>query len=174
MDLRELLARLEASGFSDFSGAHLSATVPVSDRLLSEIAGSYMPQPSAVRDLELLALAGDRFRIRARLAAATFLPPVGTTVSIVQQPQFPARPTLVLQLGAGGAMLSRIGGVMGFLRSVPPGVRVEGETIVVDVAELLARRGYLRLLPLIERLNITTEPGRVVVVLAARVPSPPA
>lgn len=173
MDIRDLIARLASSGFADLGGAELSATVPVSDRFLTELARSFLPPAAAVRDVEVVALSGDRLRVRGRLAAASFLPPVGLTASIAQQPLFPARPTLVLQLGSGGAMLSRIGGALGFLRDLPPGVQLDGELLAIDLAEMLARQGQLRLLPLVERLQVTTQEGKLVVHFVARIPQTP-
>jgi hypothetical protein len=107
------------------------------------------------------------------MGAGSFLPPIGLTLLIAQQPEFPARPTLVLRLGSGGAILSRLGGLLGFLRPLPAGVRVQDDLVAIDLAELLARQGHAALTPLIERLQITTEEGRVIVSLAARVhPTP--
>jgi hypothetical protein len=173
MDVREFFRRLESSGFAGLAGAQVSAVIPLSEGLLNEILAEYKPPGPASGGVRIAALSGNRLRVSARMGAGSFLPPIGLTLLIAQQPEFPARPTLVLRLGSGGAILSRLGGLLGFLRSLPAGVRVQDDLVAIDLAELLARQGHAALTPLIERLQITTEEGRVIVSLAARVhPAP--
>ena len=62
--------RQRASGFEDLRGADVSATVPVSERLLNEIVQEAMPPSAPVRDIHITPQAGDRFLVRARLGAS--------------------------------------------------------------------------------------------------------
>ena len=53
--------------------------------------------------------------------------------------------------------------------SLPRGVRLEGEHLFVDVRQLIEHAGYGDLVPLIERLHVATDEGRLIVEVDARV-----
>lgn len=163
-----LLTRLRAGRFSDFRGARADITLPMADRLLNELIAAAIPPGAPVRDVELTSRDGNRIRVRFKVAAAAFLPPLNVTLLIEQQPRLPESPTLVLKLEAGG-LLSMAGSALRFLDALPPGLRVVGDRIHVDLASLLAARGLGELLDYAEAVEVTTVPGAVVVAVRAGV-----
>jgi len=91
-----------------------------------------------------------------------FVPALTVDVTIERQPEFPASPILVLHwalLGAVGALASRF--LKGFDR-LPPGIRLEGEFVVLDLPVLAAGSPAAAVLPHVRSLQIHTVQGRLV------------
>jgi hypothetical protein len=167
--LAALFTRQRERGFSDFAGAHAAVTLPISDRLLNEALIAALPSSAPVTDLELTSRAGNRIAVRFRIGGASFLPPLKLTLVIERQPELPHSPVLVLRMEMGG-LLSLAGPALRFLDALPPGVRVEHDRIIVDLAMLLAQRGLGELLEYAEEVQVTTTDGSLLVNLRARVP----
>jgi len=166
--LAALLTRQRQRQFSDFAGAHAVVTLPVSDRLLNEALTEALPPSAPVRDLQLATLAGNRIRVRFKVGSATFLPAINLTLVIERQPELPRSPVLVLRMEMGG-LLSLAGPALRFLDALPPGVRVDHDRILVDLARLLAEHGLAELLEFAEDLQVTTTDGSLVVGIRASV-----
>ncbi len=162
--------RLQAGGFEDLRGADVSATVPISERLLNELIRESLPSSAPVRDLHVAPQAGDRFAVRARLGASSLIPPLKLTVVIQRQPDLPSSPALVLKLEMG-ALTAFAGPALRFLDALPPGIRFDGDRIHVDIAQLLEQRGLGQYLEFIRRLEVHTTEGAVVATLRGAVPS---
>jgi hypothetical protein len=163
-----LLRRQQASGFDDVRGAEASVTVPVSERLLNEAITDAMPPSAPVRDLSVKPIAGDRFAVRARIGSSAFLPAFNVTLTIHQQPAFPASPVLVLTM-EGSGLLSFAGPALRFLDALPPGIRVDHDRILVDLATLLEARGLGGYLQYVDDLRINTVEGAVLVSFRASI-----
>jgi hypothetical protein len=168
--LLELLREQQQTGFRDVAGAHASVTLPVSDRLVSRLVADAIPPGAPVRELDLRASAGNRFSVRVRLARPAFLPPITIHLQIIGQPQFPANPVLQLRLLSSG-LLSFAGAAMRFLDALPPGIRIDGDVISVNVRTLAERRGFGAYLDFVRDLQIATEEGRFIVSLGCGVPT---
>jgi hypothetical protein len=104
--------------------------------------------------------------LRSRL-----VPPLAVHLQIQQQPVFPDLPVLVLRWsmrGFGG--LARLASpVLALFDVLPPGVRIDGDLIGVDLAAMLRAQGLGELLPHIVEVRFATKAGRVIVMLEARV-----
>jgi hypothetical protein len=157
--LVQILERLRASRFAAIQGARVSLSIPVSEALLNELIAAVMPPSAPVRDLHVRPQAGNRLAVRGRASRLDFLPPVTISLQIEQQPQLPDRPLVVRILSLPG-LLSVAGSLLS-PGSLPPGVRLERERVLVDVRQLLERQGLGEVVPLIERLNVSSEDGRL-------------
>lgn len=164
--LLRLFEQQQASGFADLRGTRADLTVPIGDRLLNQIITEALPPSAPVRDLKVRSRADDRITVRFKLGAASFLPPIKLTLVIERQPALPASPVLVLRLETGG-LLSVAGPALRFLDALPPGIRVDGDRIHVDLAVLLAERGLAPLLEHAEQIQVTTIEGALVVAIRA-------
>jgi hypothetical protein len=173
LDVSQIIAQLQASGFQDVAGSRVSARVPVSGALLNQIiADALRGTSSPVRSVLVRPLAGERFEVAVTTSIA-FVPTLTAHVMVEQQPRFPASPFLVLRwsfLGLG-AIVSRF---VGFLESrMPPGVRLDGDRVVIDVAAIARRFGpaggvdWVRYLTLLE---LHTVDDRVVIDIEMAVP----
>jgi len=163
-----LLERQLASGFPDIAGAEGSVTLPVSDRLLNELISEGLPADGPVRELQVRARADSTFAVRVKVGSSSLLPSINLRVVIERQPELPSAPVLTLRLEMGGLM-AFAGPALRFLDKLPPGIRLDGELLHVDIAKLLAQRGFDYLLEFLDQLRITTVEGATVVALRVRV-----
>ena len=163
--LVRIFEQLRASRFADLAGARVSASIPVSERLLNELVASAIPPSVPVRDVTIQPRRGDRFSVRARLARVDFLPPINITVAIERQPELPDSP-LVLRLTAFPGLI--IGAAFPIASKLPPGIRMDKDRVLVDLKTLAESQGYADLLTLVEKVRLTTDEGRLIVELEAR------
>jgi hypothetical protein len=166
--LETLLSRLRATGFSDLRGAHADVTLPISDRLLSELIAGALPASAPVRDVQLTSKPGNRIAVRFKVVAASFLPAIKISLVIEGQPELPASPILVLKLELGG-LLALAGSATRFLSALPAGIHIVDDRIYVNLATLLAERGLAELLEYAEQVRVTTADAAVVVHIRGRV-----
>jgi hypothetical protein len=167
-DLADILLHQEAAGFPGIAGAHVAAFIPVSASLLNEVLARALPSSAPVSDVHIEPQAGNALRVHLRIARAPIIPPLTITLLIERQPQLPDSPVLVLRLASSGlTVLARAANR--FLEALPPGVRMENDLILVDIAELLRQRGALIWLQYVRELEITTAPGAVLLSVRASV-----
>ena len=160
--LLELLHQQRASGYADVAGAHASATIPLSDRLVTAFVQEQLPPSVPVRELEIRAHARNRFSVRVRLTRPALMPPISLNLSIEEQPQLPHKPFIVLRMASGGGLFSLAGSALRFLNLLPPGIHLDGDRIDVDLRALLEQRGMGEVLEFVEHLEILAEEGRFV------------
>jgi hypothetical protein len=157
--LSAILERLRDSRLAEVKGARASLSIPVRESLLNELIAAALPPSGAIRDLHVRPQAGNRLAVRGRASRLDFLPPVTISLQIEQQPQLPDTPLVVRILSLPG-LLSVAGSLLS-PSSLPPGIRLERERVLVDVRQLLERKGLGEVVPLIERLNVSSEEGRL-------------
>ena len=155
--LLAILEQLRASRFAELQGTHASLSIPIPERLLNELITTMMPPSAPVRDLHVRPQAGNRLAVRARAARLDFLPPVTISLRIEQQPQLPDTPLVIRILSLPG-LLSMASSLLS-PASLPAGVRLERDRLVIDVRQLLELKGVGDIVPLIERLHVTSEEG---------------
>ena len=165
--LVRIFEQLRASRFADLAGARVSASIPVSERLLNELVVSAIPPSVPVRDVTIQPRRGDRFSVRARLARIDFLPPITITVAIERQPELPDSP-LVLRLTSFPGLITMIGAAFPIASKLPPGIRMDKDRVLVDLKTLAESHGYADLLTLVEKVRLTTDEGKLIVALEAR------
>jgi hypothetical protein len=169
VDFFTLFAEQERDGFRDLAGSEGQWALRVSERLLNTIVTEQLRGAGAVRELNIRPRAGDRFGVRLVLAKPSFLPPISLEVLIEKQPTLPDDPVLGLTLSGLGGLVRFAGPAASFLNVLPPGVRMEGEHVLVDLRAALASHGLAVVLDYVEEIRVTTEDGRVVVSCKARV-----
>lgn len=157
--MARLFAEQEQRGFPDLAGSDGQGRIRVSARLLNEIITEQLRGSAAVRELHVVPHADNRFAVRV-VTTKAFLPPISLQVAIDKQPSLPGDPVLGLTLSGLGGLLRFAGG---FLTSLPPGVRMEGERVFIDLRAALAARGLASVLNYVKEVRLTTEEGRVVV-----------
>jgi len=170
----EILLNQRAAGFPGFTGTHVAAFIPISASLLNELIAQALPPSAPVSELQIDPQPGNVLRLRLRIARAPVIPPLTITLLIERQAQFPDSPVLVLRLASSGlTVLARA--AFRLLEALPPGLRMENDLVLVDIAELLRRRGAIEWLQYVRELEITTAPGAVLVSIRASVkgPQPP-
>jgi hypothetical protein len=164
MDARisELLERLRRSRFEDLRGSQASARIPIAERLLNEVVTTSLPPGGAVREVRVRPRAGNRIDVQVKLARPAFLPALNLTATIERQPDLPQSPELVLRLSSLPGVMSFAGGAAAFFNVLPPGVRMDGDRVAIDIAELARRQGQADAFGFVRRLNVSTTDGAVV------------
>jgi hypothetical protein len=169
IDLLKLFLEQQASGFPDVAGARASVTLPVSDRLVTRLAAQSLPPSAPISEIDLRAGNANRLSVRVRLTRPALLPPITVNLAIDRQPVLPSNPVLILRLLSTG-LLSFAGAAARFFNVLPPGIRMDGELIFIDLRTLLEQRGLGAHLNYLEHLEVTTEEGRFIVSVRGRVP----
>lgn len=169
MDFLKLFAGQERTGFPDLAGSEGQGAIRLSERLLNAIITEQVSGSASIRELHVSPRAGDRLGVRLKLAKPSFLPPITLEVIIDKQPSLPDDPVLALTLSGLGGLLRFAGPAAGFLNALPPGVRMEGERVFVDIRAVLAPHGLTTLLDDVQEVRVTTEEGRLVVSFNVRV-----
>jgi len=161
-----LLREQQAAGFPDLRGAEGWVRIPVSDAFISRLIRSRVP-PHIVADLDLSAEPGNQFVVALRLARARFLPALRIRFLIEAQPVLPESPVLILRLASQG-WAALAGPALRLLQALPPGIRLDGDRVAVDLAVLLARAGAPDLVRHLAAIEVTTAAGRVTFACRAR------
>ncbi len=169
IDVQKILRDLQESQYREVAGARASVTLPVSDRLVSRLIAESLPATAPLREVDVRASAGNRFSVRVRLTRPVLLPPITVNLAIEQQPQLPERPILVIRLLSTG-ILSFAGMAMRFLNVLPPGIRMDGDLVFIDLRTLLEQQGLAAHLNHLEAAAVTTDEGRFVVELRGGIP----
>jgi hypothetical protein len=156
----DLLREQQSTRFADLAGAHTVFTIPVSERLLNRIVADRLPRSAPVSELQLHPEDGNHVTISVKLSKFAFLPAVRVRFAIERQPDLPASPVLVLRIEGKAALA---GPALGFLNVLPPGVRLENDRLLVDLAALLAQYGASEVLLYLTAIEVTTVAGRVIV-----------
>jgi hypothetical protein len=156
-----LLRQQQRDGFPDLAGSEVSATIPITDRLVGWLIAQRLPATAPIRELSIVAHRGNELTVRVRLAKPAILPPIQIRLAIEQQPELPASPFLVLGVVSQGVAILALN-TLRFTDLLPPGVRFDGRRFIIDVRTLLERHAADLWSYLLD-LAITIEDGRVVV-----------
>ena len=161
-DLLAILRSLQATQFRDLAGSQVSARVPVSERLINEVVALTLPTNVPIREARVHPEPGDRFSLRVTPRSA-FLPALTIKLTIERQPELPGSPVLVLRMATLGGLVGLASTIFPIAKMLPPGVRMEGDLIHVDLPALAAERGLADVFQYVRQLRVTTEDGRVIV-----------
>jgi hypothetical protein len=168
--LQQIVSQQQAVGFAGLAGSELGATIRLSDPLLNQLIAAFLPADGPLRSVTVRSHAGNRMDVSLAIARLSFLPPIPVTLAVERQPAFPDDPVLVFRVaGLAGGMMHVAGPLVGRVGALPPGVRLEGERLLVDLRVVAQQAGQAALLSSVQQLAVATEEGRVVAAIAARV-----
>jgi hypothetical protein len=164
----DLLRRQWQTGLPDFAGSEATLTIPISDRLLTQIIAANLPPGALVREVQLRAEDGERIGLKVTLARPSFLPAIPIALVIHEQPDLPDHAILTLRISQSAALVSMAERALKHV-SLPAGVTIAGDRIHVDIQTLLAARNLETVLSHVTDLYVHTREGAVVVIVHARV-----
>jgi hypothetical protein len=148
----------------DIAGTTLTGEIPLSDALVNRLIAERLANHPQVSSVRVQAEEGDRVAVlvtpRSRL-----MPPVKISALVERQPEFPGAPVLRLHwtMPALGPLAMLAAPALAFFKALPPGIRVEGDRLFVDVRQLLESRGLGEVVGMIRRADIHTRRGGFVV-----------
>src|SRR2546421_1351633 len=156
LNAADLIAQLQRTAFRDVAGSKVSARIPVSRTLLNDLVAQSLPPTAPIRRIDVVPRPDDCFDAVVT-TAWRLVPPLTIGVRIERQPEFPSSPTLVLRwsLAAGlDAIISQFVGALG--KWLPPGVRLEGDRVLLDIRTLAAGTAIADALPYASALALHT------------------
>jgi len=167
-DLSQLVERLRASGFRDLAGTRIAARIPIAEALLNELIAGWLPESGPIKQLTLHPQPNDRLGLRLKLARPEVFPPITATLVIERQPELPYKPLLAVRLSGLPALMAMAGpSLLGSM--LPPGMRLDGGLLTIELEALLAKHGQGDLLAYLDRLRVNSEAGRLVLEVDAKV-----
>jgi hypothetical protein len=170
MNVGERVRALLGIDLPELGGASLGGEIPLSNALVNrlverQLAGRQLP----VTGVRVEAHDGQQLTI-ALTPRARFVPSITIAARIDQQPEFPHEPVLGLRWSIPGTgPLAAIAGPIIASFRLPPGIRIVGDRVLVDVRELLQARGLGELLQYVAGLRVGTREGAVLVRFELRV-----
>jgi hypothetical protein len=168
LDFAQILQQLRSDRFRDITGARVSATVPVSERLINQVIAGTLPRNLPVRQVSLHPEDGNRLSLRL-VPRAALIPALTIRLMIERQPEIPDSPVLVLRMVTLPALLGLAGAAFPLGQVLPPGVRLQGEVILVNLHELARDRGFEEIYSHLRQVRVSAEDGRLVLTLEAAV-----
>jgi hypothetical protein len=174
-DVHKRFRSLAGFDLQELAGGTLAAEIPVPEALANRLIAERLPTANVpIADLRLRALERDAIEAHVTVKGSRMVPVLKIVAQIERQPQ-PHDPVLLLRwsMPAMGPLAMFAGPVLSHFRKLPPGIRMEGERIAVDVRELLASRGMADLLEFLTDLQVHTRAGTFLVRVGVRVPSVP-
>lgn len=157
-----------------FAGAAMAGELPLPNEFVNRLIAERLAGHAQIAALEVRAQEGDTVAVQV-VPRARLLPPMQVLARVEHQPEFPHNPLLVLRwtMPAAGPLAMFAAPVLGYFKALPPGIRMSGDRVAVDVAESLRSRGFDDLLGLVRRLTVHTRPGAFVVKFELGVDGPP-
>lgn len=159
--IEQLMRDVRAGHSPDLAGTRVAGDVAVSDRLVNDIIAQKVRRDGPVGEITVRAEPG-RMRVTAKIARPSFLPPLSFVLTVEAQPVLPASPVLVLRVGMMPGVAALLGTGISFMKILPPGLRLDGDRLFVDIAAVLQDRGYGWLFPYVRSLSVAFEAGRIV------------
>jgi hypothetical protein len=175
--LADQLRRTAGIELQELAGGVLSGEIPLTNAVVNRLAAQQLAKsPGAPVDaVHIEALAGDRVGIVLGLKNVPMLRDLAIEAAIQSQPEFPGRGVMMLRwsLPRLGPLAKFAGNAVSFFKAPPPGLRIDGDRVAVDIPHLLRARGMGELVDLLTRLEIHTRPGAFLITFAARIADVP-
>jgi hypothetical protein len=155
-----LLARVGLSR-ADLDGTAVQGEVPLSNGVVNRLIADQLSRRSTpVASVQVDGGEADSAAILV-VPKARLVPPIRVRIRIEQQPEFPQDPVLRLRwsMPSAGPLALLAGPALALFGTLPPGVRLDGDRLAIDLGELLASRGLGALAGCIRSLRVHTRPG---------------
>lgn len=170
--LRERVRSLLGLELEELQGTRLAGEIPLTDAVVNRViaarlAGAKLPVSAA----HVEALDGNVLRVKI-VPSVRLFPSISAEAHIERQPEFPDYPVLRLRwsIAGAGALARLVAPIIASFKSLPPGIRIEGDVITIDVRELLVARGFGEIIEYVAGLRIETRNGVLLVKFEVSIP----
>jgi hypothetical protein len=166
----DLLDQLRRNRFTDLSGSSAVVDLAIPQALINRaVADALEGSQGRLRGVTITIHPDYRFNLGIQLARS-FVPSIAVEAVIDRQPELPGSPEIVFRWRTVLPGLAALAGsAASFFKALPPGVRMSGDNVFVDVRPLLERAGASDLWPLLSELRFSTRERILDVHLVARV-----
>jgi hypothetical protein len=160
VNIPDLFRERTGLDLGEFGGSTLAGEIPVTEALVNRLLAQKLAQHAQIGSLRVQAQPNDSVAIQV-VPRARLMPPVNITARIERQPEFPANPVLLLRwsMPAAGPLALFAGPMLSYFKAMPPGIRMDGDRVAVDLRELLRSRGLDEVVGFVRKLEVHTRPG---------------
>jgi hypothetical protein len=126
------------------AGARISVEIPISESRLNQWLGDWVRRSSGTFEkVQVHLRSGGEIDVRLTFRHLRLAPAVTIHARIVEQPRLPESPVFALRwsLPGTGRLAAFVGPAIPFFVAPPPGIMVNGDRVMVDVAQLLRQHG---------------------------------
>ena len=154
------------------AGAHVAGEIPLSEALLNRLVAERLRGGAGPLESVEVQVRPGRVLARVRLRKPRLAPAITIAFTIERQPSPPRSMDLVLKwsLPGLGIFAAVAAPLLSYFQSGPRGIRIEGESLVVDLAGLVREQGYGLLLPFLTGLTLATRDAVLVIAFELAVP----
>jgi hypothetical protein len=163
--LRDRLREQLGIEWDDLAGTWLSGELPLTATLVNRLIATRLAGKSApVHAVVVEPLDQNVVDVHVT-PKSRWLPAIRVQALIEQQPELPASPVLRLRwrIPGTGPLALFAGPFIANLKSLPPGVRIDGDLVFVDLSQALAAQGLSEVLQYLRALRVDTRRGVFVV-----------
>lgn len=152
----------------EVAGTSLVGEIPIKETLINRFIARRLAGHPHIASVHVTLLDGDEALVRVE-PRTRLMPSIPIALRIERQPDLPRDPALRLRwsLAGNGPLTLVARAVVGYFKTLPPGIQIDREVIVVDVQALLKERGLDEALQLLHRVAFHTRPGALIVRLQA-------
>jgi hypothetical protein len=160
VNLRDIIRQRTGVELRDVAGSMLTGEIPLSDALVNRMLAERLVHHAQVASVRVQAQQDDTVAIQV-VPRARLMPALNVTARIERQPEFPHHPLLLLRwsMPAAGPLALFAAPVLAYFKAMPPGIRMDGDRVAVDLRELLHSRGLDEVIAFIRKLEVHTRPG---------------
>ena len=152
----------------EISGTSLVGEIPIKETLINRLIARRLEGHRHVASVHVTLFESDEalVRVEPRIRLISSIP---VAVRIEQQPDLPGDAMLRLRwsLPGCGPLTLVARALVGYIKTMPPGIQIERDVILVDLRTLLRARGLEDALGLLHRVAFHTRPGALLVQLQA-------
>ena len=160
MKIAELFRERTGLDLGEIAGSTVAGEIPIGDALVNRMLAQKLAQHAQIGSLRVQAQPNDSVAIQV-VPRARLMPPMNITARIERQPEFPDHPMLLLRwsMPAAGPLALFAAPMLSYFKAMPPGIRMDGDRVAVDLRELLRARGLDDVIAFVRKLEVHTRPG---------------
>jgi hypothetical protein len=167
--LQRIIERQRANGFSGFRGASVTGTIPLSEAVLNEVVlAGLSEKETPVQRMRILLPGGNRIVVDLLVRVLIVNKAFRLELEADELIDFAREPVLRLRFVGAGLTGFLIEIFSGMVRQ--EGVRITGGAILVDLREMMERKDFGFIVPLLRWVRIRGAQGRWNIEFLASVP----
>jgi hypothetical protein len=168
--VNQLLNDLRRRRFANLAGSRAAVDLAIPQRLINHVlADAFVESEGRLRGVTVTIHPDYRFHLDLQLSRS-FVPSIAVEVVLDRQPSLPDTPELVFRWRTAlPGLASLAGSAATFLGKLPPGVRMEGDRVFVDIRPFFERADAADLFPFVSEFTLSTREQILDVHLVAQV-----
>jgi hypothetical protein len=154
----ERLKALTGMNLDELAGTRVSGELLIPTAVVNRVIAARLAQAAAPVAAVHVEPRQDNVIDADVTASSRLVPRLRVQAMVERQPEFPDNPRLVLRwrIPAAGLLARLAAPTIANLKSLPPGVRIDADVVVIDLRDILASQGQADLIAFVRALRIET------------------